>query len=51
MEIDPNEERPCESCQGTGQPDEDGPCTDCGGKGTAPFHQTFLYRILTEILV
>ena len=51
MDIDRNAPAPCESCQGTGQPDEDGPCTDCGGKGTAPFHQTFLYRILTEILV
>lgn len=51
MDIDRNAPAPCETCQGTGQPDADGPCTDCGGTGTVPFHQTFLYRILTEILV
>ena len=47
MEIDPNAPAQCETCQGAGQPDEDGPCTDCGGTGRVPFHQTFLYTLLT----
>lgn len=47
MDLDPNAPTQCPTCDGAGQPDADGPCTHCAGTGRVPFHQTFLYTILT----
>ena len=50
MDIDRDELYPCDSCQGYGHQGPDGPCTDCGGKGVTPFHNTWFYPVLVDLL-